>query len=145
MYVDISEKKILVVGGGRIALRRVKTLAQFNRHITVVSPELTQELQNLPEEGEIQWIRKIYEKEDLGDSDMVLACTNDSTLNETICRDGRERGMMVNNCSDKGMCDFYFPALIRQEDVVISLCSGGTDHRKVSRIAQMIRDLLKTR
>ena len=84
MFVDISEKKITVVGGGNIAARRVKTLTDFCDHITVVSPEIHPELERLEQEGKIMVIRRPYQREDIYDAWMVLAATDDHKLNDEI-------------------------------------------------------------
>ena len=63
MFIDLSGKKIAVVGGGKIALRRIRTLLQFGGKLTVVSPEALPELEALAEEGRIVWMREAYRRE----------------------------------------------------------------------------------
>ena len=76
VFIDLSERKIVVAGGGRIALRRIRTLLQFTEMVTLVSPEALPELEALAEEGRIVWIREAYRRELILDADMVLACTD---------------------------------------------------------------------
>ncbi|MGI6089663.1 MAG: precorrin-2 dehydrogenase/sirohydrochlorin ferrochelatase family protein, partial [Bilifractor porci] len=68
-FVDLSEKQVVVIGAGSIASRRVRTLLSFADHITVVSPEATEEIAGLAAEGKIRWIKENYSRERLADAD----------------------------------------------------------------------------
>ena len=94
LFVDISGKKTLVVGGGRIARRRIKTLLSFTPDIWVVAPEVTEELEALAEEGRIHWIQGTYAPgihEELPQIQMALAATDDPACNEAVARECRAR------------------------------------------------------
>ncbi len=142
MFVDISSYNIVVVGGGAIASRRVKTLTSFNDHVTVVAPELSGELADLAAAGTIRWKEKKYDREDILNADMVLACTDDGNVNRDIYVACRCLGIRVNNCSDCTQCDFYFPGVITDEETVIGVTAGGTDHRKAREVTEKIRGIL---
>ncbi len=131
MFVDISGKKVLVVGGGRIALRRVKTLLMFGPEILVTAPRLEEELIELERRGRIRICQREYCPEDICGADIVLAATDDRELNRNIWKICREQEIPVNTADDKSLCDFYFPSVIMTEDVVIGINSGGTDPGKV--------------
>ena len=89
LFMDISDKKIVVIGGGNIAARRVKVLSQFCRNLTVVAPRIHPDLLTLEEKGQIRVIRREYEREDIYDAWMVLATTDQHKLN------GSQRGSPV--------------------------------------------------
>ena len=84
LFVDLSDKQIVVVGAGGIASRRVRTLLSFAAHITVVSPDATEEIAKLDAEGRIHWIKENYSRERLADADLVLACTDHPEINSDI-------------------------------------------------------------
>lgn len=142
VFIDLSERKIVVAGGGRIALRRIRTLLQFTEMVTLVSPEALPELEALAEEGRIVWIREAYRRELILDADMVLACTDNPAVNDEIYGVCRCLGIPVNVCSDRRKCDFYFPGVVKKENVVVGVTAGGTDHRKAREIRERIRELL---
>lgn len=123
--MDLSSKKVTVIGGGKIASRRVRSLLEFAGQITVIAPAVLPELEQLAENGQILWKRKEYERTDLCGSDMVLACTNEAQVNEDVSRTCRQQGILVNTASDRQQCDFYFPGLLCEEEVVIGFCGGG--------------------
>ena len=86
LYVDLSDKNIVVVGGGTIAPRRVKALLLFTRNITVIAPKMTADLWELGKLGKIQIQPRPVKKSDFSMAYMVLAVTNNSELNEEIYR-----------------------------------------------------------
>ena len=86
MFVDLSDKNIIVIGGGNIATRRVKTLLQFTRNIKVIAPRMTQELMELGKAGKIEALMRPVKRSDLSFAYMVLAATNDWKVNDEIYR-----------------------------------------------------------
>ena len=148
MFVDISEMKIIVVGGGTIATRRIKTLLQFASGITVISPDVTDSLKLLESEGQIHHIRREYQAGDIHDADMVLAATDDKALNQSIAQECRTweqesgRRILLSVASDRALCDFYFPSVVRQDDLVVGINSGGKDPGKVKRVREKIERVI---
>ncbi|MDO4616961.1 MAG: bifunctional precorrin-2 dehydrogenase/sirohydrochlorin ferrochelatase [Lachnospiraceae bacterium] len=145
MFVDLTEKKVVVVGAGRIGSRRIRTLADFTDHLTVIAPEALPEVERLEEEGRLTWIRKSYERDLILDADLVLACTDDPELNSGIYSVCKCLGIQVNVCSDKNKCDFYFPGVITEESVVVGITASGTDHHQAKLVREKIEHALKDR
>ena len=75
MFVDISHKKVVVVGAGTIAKRRIRTLVDFTENLTVIAPEVNPELLELQSQGKILILKKQYQREDIYDADLVIAAT----------------------------------------------------------------------
>ena len=160
MFVDISTKRILVIGGGKIAARRVRTLLKFAEHIEVTAPEICDEMKDILKEEEKKEVpqavwssRKVLE-EDLKDTsdflngaDIVLTATDDRELNQKIVSACRMRKILVNTADDKSLCDFYFPAVTEKDGVVIGRIPVGKARRRCVRsgniwrnIAEILRD-----
>lgn len=140
LFVSLENKRIVVVGGGRIAARRIRTLLQFNTDITVIAPELVPELQ---EElaGNIKitsCCRKYVEGDCLG-ADLVLAATSDTQVNRQIAEECTRHKIPVSVADAKELCTFYFPAVIRRGNMVIGLTASGEDHAKVRKTADKLR------
>jgi siroheme synthase-like protein len=142
LFVDLSDKKVLVVGGGKIALRRIRTLADFTAGITVVAPEIHPELLPLEEAGRLRVLRKSYDPGDLNGMDLVLAA-GPQELNEAVGADCRRLGIPVNVSSDRRECDFYFPGIARRGDLVAGVTASGRDHAGAKKLTEAIRDLLE--
>lgn len=142
LFVDISEKKIVVIGGGKIASRRVKTLVDFAGQITVVAPKVEPELEALEKEGSITLVRRAYEREDIYDAWMVLAATDDHKLNEEIYSVGKCLGAWVNTASNQEKCDFHFPGIVTKDGYTVGVNGSGKDHRGTADLRKKIQTLL---
>ena len=143
MFVDLSDKSIVVVGGGNIATRRVKTLLSFTRNVTVIATRITVELSELGKAGQIQILNRPVKRSDFRQAYMVIAATNDRKLNDDIYRVCKEEGVYVNVSSDREKCDFYFPGVFMKDEVVVGITASGLDHKKAKRVREEIENALE--
>ena len=143
MCVDLSDKKIVVVGGGNIATRRIKTLLQFTRNITAVAPKTTMELHELGKAGFVNLINRPVKRSDFTMAFMVIAATNDWKLNDEIYRVCKEEGIYVNVADDKSKCDFYFPGIYMQDEVVVGITASGLNHKKARKVRVAIQEAME--
>ena len=142
IFIDLSEKKILVIGAGKIARRRIGVLCQFTPNLTVIAPDSLPEVEALAEEGTIRLLRKSYEKEDIEGADIVFAATNDHDVNDRIHDDCKKYGIMVNVSTDRRKSDFYFPGIAVKGDIVVGVTASGKDHAGAKRVSEQVRKLL---
>ena len=122
-FIDISDKKILIAGGGNVALRKAEKLLPFGAAITVVAPAVCGEFSRLPG---ITTIQRGFRDGDIEDAFAVIAATDDRALNSRIYKLCTERGILVNTVDDPENCGFYFPALVRAGSVTAGISTGGT-------------------
>ena len=141
VFLDLSEKNILVVGAGKIASRRIHTLIDFAGLITVIAPDILEDVKALSERENIRIIQREYRQEDLDGADIVIVATTDVGLNIQIASECKKRGIPVNTSHDKSLCDFYFPGLVKKDNIVIGVTSSGTDHAKAREVTGQIRDI----
>ncbi|MDO5424350.1 MAG: bifunctional precorrin-2 dehydrogenase/sirohydrochlorin ferrochelatase [Eubacteriales bacterium] len=142
MFVDLSQKKVVVVGAGTIAKRRIRTLLDFTDRLVVIAPEVNRELIELEEAGKLTILRKKYERDDIYDADLVIAATNDFQTNNDIYNVCKCTGITVNVCSDKNKCDFYFPGIARKDNIVAGVTASGNNHRAAKEAVEKIRSIL---
>lgn len=140
LFVDLTDKKVVVVGAGSIAARRVRTLCQFARDITVVAPGVCEEIRTLAGEGKIRLLNRPYRREDIYDAWMVVAATDDAALNREIYTAGRCLGAWVNVASDQRLCDFHFPGIVKKDPLVVGINASGEDHHLARQARQVIQD-----
>lgn len=141
IFMDISKYKIIVVGGGRVAQRRIETLFRFAEDITVIAPEITERLKELWEQKKFLWKNMAYDEsmdEILEEADMVLAATDDDVCNEHIACVCGKPGILVNVSHRKELCDFYFPAVVARENIVAGVTASGLDHAQAKHIRKCI-------
>lgn len=143
LFVDLSDKRAVFVGGGTIAWRRVRTLLPFVGDITVYAPDFSPELERFALDGAVKLVRQPYDPSVLEGADFVFACTNSNELNDEVWRECKERGVMVNVCSDRFKCDFQFPGVVQHENIVIGVNAGGKEHRRVKQLRARIERLME--
>ena len=142
LFVDLSEKRVLVVGAGRIASRRIQSLVPFAPHLKVVAARVRPEVEELALQKRIVLFKRFFREEDLEGADLVLAATSDASLNSRIGMECKSRGIFVNVCSDKDMCDFYFPGIVMTAKAVVGVTASGQDHKEAKEITGQIRKRL---
>ena len=143
MFIDLSDKNIVVVGGGNIATRRVKTLLSFTRNIRVIAPKVTMEMMELGKAGYVELITRPVKRTDFGMAYMVIAATNDRKLNDEIHRICRQEGVYVNVASDREQCDFYFPGIYMQDEVVVGITASGLNHKRARKVRVAIQEAME--
>ena len=112
----------LVVGGGAVALRKVRTLVACGAHVAIVSPEFCPELEAL--EG-VQLIQDEFADEHAEGATLVFAATDDPAVNSRVAHAARSRGALVNVADTPAECDFIVPSTLTRGGLTISVCSGG--------------------
>ncbi len=115
----------MVVGGGEVALRKVKALLEFRANVDVVSPELCPELTALAESGQIRVFRRHYQPGDLQGALIAIAATDNSDINQKVVKEARSKAVLVNVVDDAGNSDFIAPSYIRRGDVTIAISTAG--------------------
>ena len=149
VFIDLSQKRIIVIGGGTIATRRVNTLLQFTENVTVISPEVTDELRELSVQDKIVWRQCEYCEEQIRTADIVIAATNQPKVNHRVKKDCEQmkekdgRNILVNIADDKNLCDFYFPGIVDMDGVVVGINSGGKNPGHVKEIRKRIQNMIK--
>ena len=141
MFIDLTDRKIFVAGGGRIARRRIEALVKFGADIHVAAPRVCPEIALLAGEGKIKTVLREYRPSDLDGMEFAIAATDDREVNRAVYAECRKRGIPVNVADDKTLCDFYFPALVLTDDVVIGIGSGGENPGRVKEVRKRIEKL----
>lgn len=138
LFVSLDGKKAVVIGGGPVAARRVKTLLEFGAVITVIAPEIEEEIRQLP----VSWYIRPYQKGDCRDAYLVTAAADSRQVNHQVYEECREGGQFCSVADCPGECSFYFPAVALEDGLTVGITSGGQDHRKVKEAAARIRTVL---
>jgi len=141
LFFDLKGRKILCIGGGRVAGRRVSLLAHYGAVLTVIAPAVSPDIHMLSDEHQV--IRRTMQLSDItSDYFVVLAATDDSEVNEAVGRRCKELNIPVNVASNHHLCDFYFPAVIEKSGAVIGIVGNGVDHIGVKRLKEKIDELM---
>ena len=125
VHLDIKNRVCLVVGGGRVATRKVNTLSACGAKVTVISPEVTPALTDMAGQGLIKLEQRPYHSSDQDGAFLVIAATNDAALNRLIHNDAQAAGRLCNIIDQPRQCDFIVPSVIRQGDLMVTISTGG--------------------
>ncbi|WP_415892308.1 siroheme synthase CysG [Neptuniibacter sp. PT8_73] len=140
LFFKLTNQKVLLVGGGNIALRKAKLLCRAGAHVTVISHKICDDLQDLLDENQGTAIVGEYHTALLDDKILVIAATDDNPLNERVHFDAVEKNIPVNVVDSPKLCTFVFPAIVDRSPVVIGISSGGS----APVLARLLRARLET-
>lgn len=137
LFVDLSGKRVVLVGGGTIASRRIATLRLFGCCIEVISPKLQCSAEGLT------WKCREYRSGDLDGAFLAIAATDCRAVNHQVGVDAGVLGIPVSVADCEEECTFYFPAICTGDNLVAGVVSGGKDHHRTARAAKSIRRALE--
>lgn len=139
MFVDLSQKSVLIVGGGQIAAHKVKVLEPFGPRIFVNAPEILPEIRD---RAHVICLTQAYSPAVLENIDLVIAATDDRVLNEQVAGDARRRHLPVNVVDDPDLCGFYFGSMITEGDLCVGISTDGASPAAARDLKQRIRQAL---
>ena len=117
----LDGRSCLVVGGGRVALRKVEGLLACGGRVTVVAPSMDAELRGLP----VTLVERAWQPADLDGMWLVIAATDDPAVNGAVYAEGERRGVWVNGADDPAHCSFTLPSVVRRGDLQVTVSTGG--------------------
>lgn len=141
MMMNVQGRRVVIVGGGRVAVRKVRSLLECGACVTVISPEIEPELQFLTARDAIQWIGRRFEEAALDriqDPVLVFGTTDQREVNEQIYRAAVKRGIPCNIADDPEFCTFTVPAVVTRGDLTIAVSTGGASPALARRIRERL-------
>jgi len=137
--IDISGEKILIIGGGQSAFKKLKILQRFNAEVEVLAKEVCPEIK----ESGVRYFETEYHKKFLPGYLMLYSCTNNEELDRRILDDGKEVGVLVNIHDKPAICQFVSPAIYKNGNVSVAVSSNGENVYESIRIRNLIQDYLQ--
>ena len=125
VHLDIQNRNCLVVGGGSVGTRKVITLLSCGAAVTVISPQASEELQELATIGSITLRKRGYRSADLDGIFLVIGATDDETLNRQISTAAESRNILCNIADRPAVCSFILPSIVHRGDLVITISTSG--------------------
>lgn len=140
IFLDVKARPCLVVGGGRVALRKLNHLLEAGAEARVIAPEVTAEIQALADKGAVQLQLREFAPTDLDGLLLVVAATDQREVNRQISEQARNLGLLVNVADQPEDCNFLMPAVIDRSPVVVAVSTGSASPV----LARMIRARLES-
>jgi len=142
VYLDLKHKRVVVIGGGEVAERKVESLLGTGAIITVISPETTARLDELARDREIQVHRRTYNSQDCAGAFLVFSATDDPDISTKVFQDAATAGALVNTADQPNLCDFIMPAVLRRGDIAVAISTGGTSPGLAAQIRRTIAKII---
>lgn len=139
IFVDLKHRPVLVVGGGEVAARKIGLLLSAGADVYVVAESLADEVSQLHQKQSIHWLAKTFDVAQLDDIFLVIAATNNSTLNAQVFQAANQRRRLVNVVDDPIRCSFIFPSIVDRSPLVVAISSAG----KAPVLARLLREKLE--
>lgn len=123
--ISIADNKCLVVGGGKVALRKIETLIEFGADVTVIAPEPSDKIGYYESRGELKLEKRAYASPEASDYGIVISATDDEAVNKAVYDDCKKSGTLVNVVDNPPLCDFIFPAMLKRDAMTIAISTDG--------------------
>jgi siroheme synthase-like protein len=125
VFLDLTDKLSIIVGGGTIAEGKVTGLLEADAKIVIIAPEVTPVLRALAESGKVAWEQRAYRDGDLEGASIAISATDDPQVNHQVWDEANRRGILVNVVDDVPYCNFIAPAIVRRGDITIAISTNG--------------------
>ena len=138
IFLDLKDRPVLVVGAGKVALRKVKGLVEARARITVVAPDCLDEIRELP----VRVVERTFRASDLNGVALVFAATDDRMVNHRIAIAAKGKGVFANIADSAEECDFVVPARVARGGVQVAISTGGESPRVSAELRKKLEEIL---
>ncbi|HWQ57095.1 MAG TPA: bifunctional precorrin-2 dehydrogenase/sirohydrochlorin ferrochelatase [Bryobacteraceae bacterium] len=139
VFLDLRGKPVLVVGAGKVALRKTRGLLEAGARVTVVSPRWEPAFDEMP----VMLLRRAFEPGDIEGASLVFTATDIREVNRSVALLAKARAIPVNVADAPPECDFLVPARVRRGSLQVAISTGGQDPRRAVAIRRRIEDVLE--
>lgn len=143
IYLKLEQRRCLVVGAGTIAAAKIASLLRAGGRVTVVAPEASPELREAAAERRFDWVARGFETADLDGAFLVIAATDQQSVNHRVAEEARARNILCNSVDDPPDCDFFYPSVVRRGDLQIAISTAGKSPALAQRLRAEIDALLE--
>ena len=123
--ISIKAHRCLVVGGGKVALRKIETLMEFGAEVTVIATKPLDKVEYYASKGHIKLDKRAYASPEAKDFGLVISATDDEAVNRRVFDDCKAAGNLINVVDNPPLCNFIFPAILKREALTISISTDG--------------------
>ncbi|AVN32182.1 MULTISPECIES: siroheme synthase CysG [Serratia] len=139
IFADLKQRPVLVVGGGDVAARKVDLLQRAGAEIRIVAQSLSPELEQQRQQGQLLWLGKTFDPQQLDEVFLAIAATDDNALNAAVFAEADKRRVLANVVDDQPRCSFIFPSIIDRSPLVVAVSSSG----QAPVLARLLREKLE--
>ncbi len=142
LFLNLADQPVVVIGAGRVALRKIRTLLLADANVTVISHEANAAIRQLARTNRIRWVRRRYRRGDLRGSRLAIAATDNPTVNQLVCAEAKRRRLLVNCIAPPSAGNFIVPSQVRRGGITVAISTGGTSPAFAKRLRRDLERFL---
>ena len=145
VFLDLRGRRVVVIGGGAMGEEKVTRLMPYGAQVVVVSPDVTDEVSKLAQDGQVEWTRRLYRGGDLeGAFIAIVADTSDDAVNQAVSEEARERNVPLNVADVTDLCTWITPSVARRGEVIVATSTGGASPALARRFREILNGTSRT-
>ncbi len=126
LFIDLKGKKIVIIGAGNVAARKIEILTRYNACIYVIGLEIHSDIQEYENKKQIKVFNRKYSNSDIDEAFLVIAATSNRLMNEDIYDYAINKNIWINVVDNPKLCTFVFPSIVKRGDLVIGISTSGS-------------------
>jgi len=138
VFLKLEDRRVLVVGGGKVAEEKLEAVLRSATDVTVIAPEITPRIAEWARQGVVRHLAEEYREDAVLDYFLVITCTDSVAVNHKIFGECRRAGILCNAVDDPSYCDFYTSAVVRRGDLQIAISTGGSSPALAQRLRKQM-------
>jgi precorrin-2 dehydrogenase/sirohydrochlorin ferrochelatase len=144
IFLNIENRHIVVIGGGEVALRKIRDLLSRDARITAIAPDFHEEIHRLTEKypDALTLIEREYREGDLENAALVFSATDSTETNRKVYLEAEKRNILINAVDDPPHCSFYIPSWMQRGDLMLAISTGGASPSMSARLRRELEQHL---
>jgi precorrin-2 dehydrogenase/sirohydrochlorin ferrochelatase len=142
IFLNLEGHRVVVIGGGEVAERKIQSLLDTGAIIVVISPEVTPDIASLYRQNRIELCKRLYMPGDCAGAALVLSATGDPEVSKAVYTEASALGIFINTADQPAQCSFIMPAVIRRGDIGVAISTSGTSPALAARLRRRISEVI---
>lgn len=142
IFLRLDRRPVVVIGAGTVALAKIESLLPTGAHLTVIAPAAVHAIREQAAQGKLTWHPRPFTPADLNGAFLVIAATNDSSVNHAVYEEALRRNVLCNAVDDPPNCDFYFGSTVARGDLQIAISTAGESPALAQRLRRELDEQL---
>jgi precorrin-2 dehydrogenase/sirohydrochlorin ferrochelatase len=142
VYLNLKGRRVVVIGGGNVAERKIESLLESGAFVLVVSPEVTPRIACLSEQKKVEIQYRSYVQGDCSGASLVFSATGDPEINRAVYQEATALGVFINSADQPDRCSFIMPAVVRRGNIGVAISTNGTSPALAARLRRKISEVI---
>lgn len=140
VFLDVQDKPVAVVGGGHVAHQKLGGLIDAGARVTLISPELSPEVQQFVDDGKVTHVNREYQDGDMEGYFLAFVATDDGAINKAVADEARSKRVWINAVDDVPNCDFIMPGVVEKGDLVLAISTSGLSPAMARKVREDVEE-----